>query len=291
LAASSMHSDAALKEDNPGHNDYVIDKAVAQSWYQKGYYENALKKDREALADAEGTAFPSEEERDVAIADIYQQVGEIYERLNQYPDMIAYEKAAVALGNKTEYEYFICYGYYRLKAYDDAVRSCNKAIEHEPGNLKALYWRGNAYRDRGQTDDALEDLTAVADSEDSFRTSAAIDISMIYFNRNDNKSALDVLNKYTFLYDTETNSKSGMAVSYNNRCYAYMQLGELKKALDDCTASLKYGSIPDAYRKMQELNRRLTAAAIDGAPNSGVASSGAADQAAGSRSTPLTNVR
>jgi hypothetical protein len=48
-----------------------------------------------------------------------------------------------------------------------------------------------------------------------------------------------------------------MAVGYNNRCYAYMELGELQKALDDCTASLKYGAIPDAYRKQQELTRRL----------------------------------
>jgi hypothetical protein len=28
-----------------------------------------------------------------------------------------------------------------------------------------------------------------------------------------------------------------------------MKLGELKKALDDCTASLKCGTLPDAVRK------------------------------------------
>jgi hypothetical protein len=36
-----------------------------------------------------------------------------------------------------------------------------------------------------------------------------------------------------------------------------MELGELKKALDDCTQSLRYGSLPDAYRKQQELVKRL----------------------------------
>lgn len=36
-----------------------------------------------------------------------------------------------------------------------------------------------------------------------------------------------------------------------------MQLGDLKRALDDCTQSLKYGSIPDAFRKQQELVARL----------------------------------
>jgi len=33
----------------------------------------------------------------------------------------------------------------------------------------------------------------------------------------------------------------------------------LKKALDDCTASLKYGNLPDAYRKQEELIKRLGA--------------------------------
>jgi hypothetical protein len=64
-------------------------------------------------------------------------------------------------------------------------------------------------------------------------------------------------NKYQYLYDPDVTNKQDVEVGYNNRCYAYMQLGELKKALDDCTASLKYGSVPDAYRKQQELTRRL----------------------------------
>jgi hypothetical protein len=46
-------------------------------------------------------------------------------------------------------------------------------------------------------------------------------------------------------------------VSFNNRCHAYMELGELQKALNDCTTSLQYDHIPDAYTKEQELMRRL----------------------------------
>jgi hypothetical protein len=73
----------------------------------------------------------------------------------------------------------------------------------------------------------------------------------------DFKGSLELLNKYTFLHDERTQSKSDIAVVYNNRCYAYMELGDLKKALDDCAASLRYGSLPDAYRKQQELVKRL----------------------------------
>ena len=99
----------------------------------------------------------------------------------------------------------------------------------------------------------------VADSENDLRANAAIGLSMIHFDRNDFQGALDVLNKYTYLYDPATNSMENIAVSYNNRCYALMQLGDLKKALDNCKASLEYGSLPEAYRKEQELIQRLGA--------------------------------
>ena len=38
---------------------------------------------------------------------------------------------------------------------------------------------------------------------------------------------------------------------------SYMELGELEKALSDCTTSLKYDHIPDAFHKQQELMRRV----------------------------------
>jgi hypothetical protein len=49
---------------------------------------------------------------------------------------------------------------------------------------------------------------------------------------------------------------SSLATRYN-RCYAYMELVELENALKDCSASLANGSIPDAYKKQQELIKRL----------------------------------
>ena len=256
-AAGAMHSDTQLKEQKPGTNDYVVDKVVAESWYVKGIYDNALKKNQEALKDVEATEFPGEEEKDLAVAGIYDHIGGTYNKLNQLADTIAYEKAALALGNKTDGEHFICYAYWQLKDYGAAAQWCTKTLEDQPESLQARYWRGSAYRDSDQTDAAAADFAAVADSEDNFRTSAAIDLSMIYFNRKDDRGALDVLNKYTYLYDPSTQNKSDMAVSYNNRCYAYMQLGELPKALDDCNSSLRYGSLPDAIRKQQELVRRL----------------------------------
>ncbi len=258
IAATSMHSDTQLKEDKPsGHNDYVSDELVAESWHRKGFYENEITKYEEALIDAQSPAFPSEEEKNLAIAFIYEHLSEASGWRHQYIDEIAFEKAAVAFGVTWD-EHYICYGYYKLKRYTEAVQACTAAIT-STGNPNARYWRGVAYQDSGKLDDALQDFTNVADSEGGFAASAAIAMSMIYFDRHDDQSALSVLNKYTFLYDPNRTVKSDVAVSYNNRCYAYMKLGELKKALDDCTQSLKYGSIPDAFRKQQELVKRLSA--------------------------------
>jgi hypothetical protein len=80
---------------------------------------------------------------------------------------------------------------------------------------------------------------------------------MILFDRKDVPGALAALNQYTYLYNPESTRRQDIAVAYNNRCYAHMESGELLKALDDCKASLKYGNLPDAYRKQLELVKRL----------------------------------
>jgi tetratricopeptide (TPR) repeat protein len=256
LAAAAMHSDTRLKEDKPGPNNYIIDEAVAESWYQKKFYDNAITKYQEALRDLKLAAFPNEEERNLAASLIYDRLAGASDKLHQYIDIIVYESAAIAAGGKTGHEHFICYGYYQLKQYDEALRTCTDAVD-KADNLLAHYWRGMAYRDSGDKEAALPDLRIIADSEHSFRASAAIEMSVIYDELKDFQGSLDVLNKYTYLYDAKTQNTNDVAASYNNRCYAYMELGELKKALDECTASLRYGSLPDAYRKQQELVKRL----------------------------------
>jgi hypothetical protein len=93
-----------------------------------------------------------------------------------------------------------------------------------------------------------------------YLASAAIDMSLIYIGRKDYAGAVDVLTRYPNLYNPALTDSYNVAVGYNNRCFAYMQMGELQKAFDDCTASLKYASIPDALSKRQELGARLDAA-------------------------------
>jgi hypothetical protein len=173
--------------------------------------------------------------------------------------MIAYEQAALALGAGQKARQFICYGYYQLQSYDNGLQACSQAIAEQADNMIVRYWRSRTYKELERGDAQLSDATVVAESESDFRSSAALDISMFYFDRNDVRSALVALNNYTYLYDPQLTGKDNVAVGYNNRCYAYMQLGELKQALADCTQSLRYGSLPDAYRKQQKLIERLNA--------------------------------
>jgi tetratricopeptide (TPR) repeat protein len=194
----------------------------------------------------------------LAVAYVYGRLARTSDLMHQYVDMIAYERAAIAFGGTSGTEHFICYAYFKLKQYDDAVQTCTEAVQNA-GNLTAHYWRGASYHETKQLEAALRDLRVIADSQHRFRATAAIEMSVIYSELKDVKGSLEILNRYTFLFDEKSQNKNDLAVSYNNRCYAYMELGELQKALDDCTASLKFGSLPDAYRKQQELVKRLKA--------------------------------
>ena len=117
LAATSMHSDTQLKEQKPSHNDYIIDEAVAASWRVKGFFDNAISKYNEALADAQSGIFPDETARDLAIGYIYEQLAIISgDNLHQDADMITYEQSAIEHGLLWN-EHYICYANYKLKRY------------------------------------------------------------------------------------------------------------------------------------------------------------------------------
>jgi hypothetical protein len=256
-AADSLHSNTQLVEDHPAHNDYIIDKSVADRWFAKHFFDNAITKDHEALKDIERTTFANESDKASAISSVYEDIARASDDLHHYSNMIAYEKAAFAVGGRTDFEFLACFGYYKLNAYQRAIAECTKTIGYRPDNMYSWYYRGLAYRDTGNTEKAIADLTKVAESGNPYRDVAAIAVNVIYGNSKDFKSAIAVFDKYPYLLNTRTTSESSIAVSYNNRCYDYMQIGQYKKALDDCTMSLTYDTIPDAVRKKQQLLKLL----------------------------------
>jgi hypothetical protein len=257
VAATAYKSDTRLHPDKPVDNNYLIDALVGRSWFHQGGYENAATKYEDALKHIDAVAFPGEGQKNMAKGALYDSLAESYFQLERTPEMMAAATKAVELSGSASSVLYLCHNAFLQKDYDAAVRLCTPAITDATKGIAARYWRGAALHELHRYDEAARDMTVVAESTDAWRARAAIELSMISFDRKDNKGALDVLNKYSYLYDAKVTEAQSVAIAFNNRCYAYMQLGELQKALDNCNASLANGNIPDALKKQQELLKTL----------------------------------
>jgi len=260
LAAHAADSDTQLIEDKASHpNDYMIDSLVGLSWAVQKDYPAAIKKNEEALRDIGSAVFPNEEAKDLAYAALFEGLAGDYDKLHQHVKEIAYERAAVSYGGPSAYEHLICYAYVQLQHYQEAADACTPFISG-PDEIESRFWRAAAYYNMHQSDEAAVDLKVITDSENAqFRMTALINLSVYYADKHDFRAMVDLFNAHPYAFDKSSQKKIDLAAVYNNRCYAYMQLGQLHEALDDCTASLKYGSLPDAYHKQQELITRLRA--------------------------------
>lgn len=265
-AAAATHSSTEMAGTDQNHNDYVIDELVAVTWNHKLLFDNSIEEMRQALRDLDATKFTDPSEKAGETAYIYNQLAmysnlkaEYFSRMRQrstlddtYVDMIVYETAAAKLNKSARNEHLACYGYALLRLYEDAIRSCSEVLANDD-NVQAHYWRGIAYRYTKQLPAALRDLGAVADSGDhQLSPTAAIQMSYIYLGLKDYKSLLDVIDAHRFLFNPMW---AGFA--YETRCRAHMELGDLQKALADCTAALQIVSSPQAQRLQQELLARL----------------------------------
>lgn len=198
LAAERMGSQTQLVDNNPGHNSYVLDSITANVWYLKHHYDNAEKKYKEALLDIENTAFPSEEEKYIEISKVYDDLSGIYDASSQFTHAIAYQNGAIATGGEVynDSRFISCVGYYSLKYYAEAVKDCSKWVENGDDN-QARFWWAKSYRALKQTDAALQDYEVLANSPHTgaYRSSSAIEISVLYAERNDIAGMLAVLEK------------------------------------------------------------------------------------------------
>ena len=259
LAAKSLHSQTEILADADHKNNYVIDRAVAQVWTMQENYQLAAVKDQDAIGDVEKADFLSAAAKAKAIAALYGSLSQTYEALHRYPEMIAYESAALVLDGINDRQYTVCSGYFELGQYEQVIRACSGSVLFDK-NPRSAYYRGRANFEMGKFDEALRDMTIVADSSDSPRSSAAIVIShILLIVKKDNLGAIEELKKYKYLFDPKLSDVNDVAVAYNNLCYAYMQLGRDQEALENCTNSLKFASLPDAYAKQRLLVERLAA--------------------------------
>jgi tetratricopeptide (TPR) repeat protein len=263
----AMHSNLDLTQEGivarvpdanqPWRNDYMIDKLLAASWLKKGFYVNALAAAKAALQDVALTTFPDESTRNEALAGIYEQLSDAYEATGQLPAQIATRKAAIALVGPVDEEQVICHAYRLLQAFVPAEKACDQAIEQRSEDMTAYYERGLVRLATQRMEPARKDMTTVAESSDWLRSSAVVMLSVMDLSSKDFQGAIDVLNRYPFVYDPDTANDMNISIAYGNRCSAYMELGELQKALEDCEASLMHLENPDVRKRKQEIEKKL----------------------------------
>ena len=263
-AADALGSNTQLVVTGTGKNNYMIDQLVSYFWRRQGNDANAETFDKRALIDLRNTRFATVNDADRARAGIYDDLAAIANTRRDYPTVLAYEDASAKLlggyGSKPGYNRLACEALFRLKRYDEALRTCT-AIIHASRDLQAEFFRAHVYEALGKTGDAIRGYGIVADSygNAAFSDYAAIEISVIYDRAHDYRKALGVLDHYRGLLTEGAQSRYDLASYYNDLCYDKMQLGDFNGALQDCTTSIAYKPIPDAMKKQQELVRRLAA--------------------------------
>ncbi|MHB8254044.1 MAG: tetratricopeptide repeat protein [Acidiferrobacter sp.] len=254
-AAEALKSQNALVASDTSKNNFMMDKLTGQVWYQAGQFDNAKTLFKRALADLNNAHYQSAEVEDQIRAGLYRNLAAAYNQEHRFRKVAVYQRAADLLGGPGD-STIGCAALFRLKLYSDAIEDCTAQIDTR-GNRQAFFWRGRAYDGTGKTSLALRDYRIVAGSESPYRSYAAIAISVIYGRENDMPAMAKALDTYQYLYDPAREDKSDIAIAYNNRCYAEMHMGELHRALSDCTASLRFGNLPDAYAKQHEITRLL----------------------------------
>ena len=262
LAGDAMGSDNQLIHE-PGHNNYVLDDITARVWSNLDNPLNVDQKFREALADVERMSFPNEDDKHVALGIIYENMTRFAKSTSQYAKVIAdYEAGnAVAGINRGGTRGWKCNAYYKLHHFQEAVDECTRQIDRRRDVTGARYDRAQAYERLGKYDAALTDYELIAEdgSNNYLRDGAVIEMDHINALRGKYAVELETFEKYPFVFNPALQAPDDLAIVYNNRCFAYMKLGELHKALDDCTMSLRYGRLPDALQKQQQLQKLLSA--------------------------------
>jgi len=262
MTATAMGSDTQLIHQ-PGRNSYVIDDITARVWARLNNPANVDQKFKEALADIERTSFPSDDEKDVAIATIYDHMAWNSRATSQYSKVIAYHDAAntVAGINHGGTQYLKCFALYKLGRFQEAVEECSRLIDSHRDVATGYYYRARAHEGLKEYEASLADFAPVAEngSDNYVRWGAVLEMEHVNALLSRYATELEIFQKYPFVFDAALQPPDDLAIAYNNRCFAYMKVGELKKALDDCTTSLKYGHLPDAVHKQQELQQLLSA--------------------------------
>lgn len=273
-AAAAMGTNTQLSAENTSQNNFVMDRLTGDIWYRQSHYRNAEKLYRRAIADLGHTDFPSPAQMETERAKLFQRLANLYYQQKDYQKSAIYQIAAEYMrggSGLSGYSPTFCGALYHLGFYKQSIGACRAQVQAGAGD-EAIYWLALAHEALHQIPRAQARYHQLAVSESSYRAYSAIQLSVIHAEHHQFQKMLNTLNAYPWLYHQSTDSsRFDIAAAYNNRCYAELHLGHLHAALQDCQASLRYGNLPDAYAKEQEILQRLhmTGAAVQAHDNSG----------------------
>ena len=126
------------------------------------------------------------------------------------------------------------YGYLKEGKFNQALDKLNQAIETNPKNHEALFWRARTFILMKQYDDAVADLNDVVKLNP--RYSPAYDtLGWVLLDRKEYDLSLSNLNK-----SIELKPENGWA--YYMRGRVYLNKGDLQKALDSAKTACKLGN-------------------------------------------------
>lgn len=259
LASENMRR---VSDENPNEDietNFMIERVTGLLWINQNNQDHAVLAFARAIESLNRISAPDAESKDYELAMIYDSMAKALYNSQQYPRAIAYQRAAEYLAGKTrnnDDRYLQCQHLFELNLNEEAIRVCTSEIE-DNGNLNAALWRGNAYDRLGDFDNAKSDMTLLADSAEFYRAYAALYLVSATGRDDDVNKMMEILNRYTYLFDDNVTSREHVSTAYANRCYGNKRLGNYEKALKDCTTSLKYAPSKYAFRLQRDLVKIL----------------------------------
>jgi len=140
------------------------------------------------------------------------------------------------------------YDHYKANQQKKAIEELSQAIEIEPQNVEAYFWRARAFIRLGQFDNAIADLNEVLDLNP--RYSPAYDnLAWLLMRRNKYDESLIHLNKSIEL-------KPDNAWTHFMRSRIYFKKGDLQNALENAKSACKLG-YKDACRDARSYESQL----------------------------------
>ncbi len=258
--AEITHTDIALSSTNTATNKPAVDYAAAMLWYQKGHYQNAITLLERAADDLTHASDLSKIKKAYLLVRLYGAQASAYKHLGNSEKTVTYLMASNLIKGRPgtiSSSAVLCDHLSNLHFDKKAAPICEARALYS-GDYQALAFAGMAYEAMGQLRKAIAIYTLVAESESDWRDWTAIQASVLLPKTQGFAAQEAFLTQHPYLFDPQYIDNESIAIAYNNRCYARMEQGELKSALDDCNASLKFGNLPNAHSKKRRLEKMLS---------------------------------